>query len=350
MEELVLQIYEEHSAEIATANANHAALASQLQAEQEAHRSALVAHQGQIDALAMALRKQTEVLEAHMASANAQQAAIRAEAAELATAFKAQGAAVQATKDFITTTDEKLSAQIEERARAADGALASAAAGWQSAHTDHRGALERVLAWEPQLRANDESMRLWRSSVDEQLLVLDQRASSSVRDAEAARVSVHTELSEQISKCEAAVGELENRWPEWIGELRSEMQVSSAGKASASETTDRCVTIEDKLEQLSRHTAASHSELQALSARCNRLEASEGESQPREARRAKELADLVVAVNKVNTELQEARQSSRVHKQQIGSLLSEEEGAQQAISHLEVKLRQVNAMTDEQVR
>ena len=38
-----------------------------------------------------------------------------------------------------------------------------------------------------------------------------------------------------------------------------------------------------------------------------------------------------------------------MHKQQIGALLSEEAGAQQAISHLEVKLRQVNAMADEQV-
>ena len=84
--------------------------------------------------------------------------------------------------------------------------------------------------------------------------------------------------------------------------------MASAGKAGASETADRCVDIEDKLSRLSRHTAASHAELQAVSARCSRLEASEGEAQPREARRAKELAEVVLALNRVNAELQEARQ------------------------------------------
>ena len=44
--------------------------------------------------------------------------------------------------------------------------------------------LERVLAWEPQLRGREEELRAWRSSVDEGLLLLEQKHAATVRDAD----------------------------------------------------------------------------------------------------------------------------------------------------------------------
>ena len=72
-----------------------------------------------------------------------------AKAAELHKAFRAQGAAVQATKAFISSVDEKLGAQIDDRSRAAEAALASAVSAWQSGQMEHRQVLERILGWEP---------------------------------------------------------------------------------------------------------------------------------------------------------------------------------------------------------
>ena len=63
-----------------------------------------------------------------MGSAASQMAAVQAEASELHRAFKAQGAAMQATKEFISSVDDKLSRQIMEVARAADAASPPAAA------------------------------------------------------------------------------------------------------------------------------------------------------------------------------------------------------------------------------
>lgn len=111
LEELVLQIYQEHEAGLKEAREMNLKLRAEMESEQSAHRAALVAQQGQIDALAAALRKQTELLDEHVGSSGVQMAAVQAEAGELHRAFKAQGAAVQATKAFISSVDEKLAAR-----------------------------------------------------------------------------------------------------------------------------------------------------------------------------------------------------------------------------------------------
>ena len=154
VEELVLQSYQELEGKFEAEKAENA----KLREEQAAHRAALVAQQGQIDALATALRRQQEVIDEHMGGSAVQISAMQAESAELHRAFKAQGAAVQATKAFISSVDEKLSAMIEERAQASDNQLAAAAGSLQQVAGENRRLIERVLAWEPQLKANDENL------------------------------------------------------------------------------------------------------------------------------------------------------------------------------------------------
>ena len=194
LEELVLQVYEEHEQAIERERDAAAKAKAELAAEQVAHRAALVAQQGQIDALAAALRRQQEVLDEHINGTAAQMAAVQAESSELHRAFKAQGAAVQATKGFISSVDEKLSAQIEDRAKATDAALEAAAEGWTKAFKEHAGTLERLSGWETSQRAAEDRGRDWRRSVDEKLGLLEHASAAAQREAEAARVSVHAEL------------------------------------------------------------------------------------------------------------------------------------------------------------
>ena len=219
LEELVLQMYEEHEAALSASKSENEALRERLEAELGAHRAALVAQQGQIDALAAALRRQQEVMDEHLRCSTTQLDAVQAEAGELHRAFKAQGAAVQATKAFINSVDEKLTAQLEERMRVYEERLSATTAGWQSTSGS---SLERFLAWEPQMRADAENLRLWRQSVDEKLTLHGKRAESAERDAESCRVGARAELEGMVDKCQALVKELQERWPEWVSELRAE--------------------------------------------------------------------------------------------------------------------------------
>ena len=180
LEDLVLQIYEEHEAALTEERSKRA----EAEAEASTHRSALVAQQGQIDALAEAMRRQQLLLDEHVNGTGAQMAAMQAESAELHKAFKAQGAAVQATKDFIRSVDEKLSSQILESARASDAAAAAAATSWEARHAEHKVAVDRFMTLEPSLRANDESNRTWRANVDEMLRMAEQRGQSASASAE----------------------------------------------------------------------------------------------------------------------------------------------------------------------
>ena len=350
LEELVLQMYEEHEAGLQEARESTALLRRECEAEQAAHRAALVAQQGQIDALAAALRRQTELLDEHVSSSALQMGAVQAEAAELHSAFKAQGAAVQATKAFISSVDEKLSAQIDDRAQAADTALNAATNAWQSGHNEHAKVLERILSWEPQLKANEESLRTWWGSVDESIQLLEKRAATTLRDAESSRVNARAELNERIDEVTAGMRELEGRWPEWIAELRREMELAHAAKANASETEEQYARLEERLEVVTKQQGGGAAEVQLLHNRLQSIERIENETQAREAKRSKELAEVVVALQHVHTELQEAKQARNSHKQAINTLAAEEASHIEIVTHLEDKLRQVTAMAEEQAR
>jgi predicted nucleic acid-binding Zn-ribbon protein len=151
LEELVLQIYEDHEAALGEERRARDAARAELVGEQAAHRAALITQQEQIEALTTAMRKQQEVIDHFMRGTAAQMSAVQAETSELHKAFRAQGAAMQATKDYISSIDAKLSEQLEERVRAAEAASTAAAASWEVRHAEHRMALERLLSVEPQV-------------------------------------------------------------------------------------------------------------------------------------------------------------------------------------------------------
>jgi chromosome segregation ATPase len=143
--------------------------------------------------------------------------AVQAEGAELHRAFKAQGAAVQATKAFISSVDEKLSAQLDDRCRACEAAVSAASSSFQGSADSQGKSLERVAALEPQIRAHDEALQ----KVQQALSLVQSASASSARDAETSRMHARSELSSLVDACDARVRELETRWPEWVSELRS---------------------------------------------------------------------------------------------------------------------------------
>lgn len=332
LEELCLQIYEEHEAAIAEERATSEKLRAALEAEQAAHRAALTAQQGQIDALAAALRRQQELLDEHVGGTTAQMKAMQAEASELHRAFKAQGAAVQATKAFIGSVDEKLSAQITEHARAADGAAAAASTSWEARHAEHRAVLERILAWEPQLRTNEEAMRTWRVGVDEAILRSEQRGSAAVSAAQTILDAGRVEMAEAVSKASASVRELEQRWPDWVSELREQQATLSTRKANAAEVNERLDEVESRVASLAR-------QYPLVVERVGHLE------QPRAAQTA-QMDEVARALTKASAELAEMRAASRHSQQQVGTLTTERQAQAASLASLETRMRQLGSMAE----
>ena len=59
-------------------------------------------------------------------------------------------------------------------------------------------------------------------------------------------------MADATAKCQAGVRELEQRWPEWVSELREAQAGLSLRKANASEVNERLEEAEDKLATLTR--------------------------------------------------------------------------------------------------
>ena len=340
LEELCLQIYEEHEAALAEERSTNDKLRAALESEQAAHRAALTAQQGQIDALAAALKRQQDLLDEHIRGTDTQMKATQAETSELHRAFRAQGAAVQATKAYIGSVDEKLTAQLSEQARAADAAATAATTSWNTRHAEHRAILERLLAWEPQIRANEEAMRGWRIGVDEAILRSEQRGTAAVQAAQTILDGGRLEMAEAVGKALASVRELEQRWPEWVAELREQQTTLSVRKANAAEVNERLEEMEMQLGSLTRQMTHS---MPGMNERLVRLE------EPRK-QLAAQMEEVARALAKASNELAEMRAALRHSKAQLGTLSAERQTHATALASLETRLRQVGSITEEQAR
>ena len=223
--------------------------------------------------------------------------AVQAEAAELHKAFKAQGAAVQATKAFINSVDEKLTKSVLDTARAADAAAASASSSWERRHSEHRVALERLLAWESAFRASEEQAKQWRASVDESLKLSEQRSAAIVASAQTILEAGRLEMAEATSKCQTGVRELEQRWPEWVSELQTQMTSQDARKADKAEASSRFDELEAR-----------------LSALVSKVDAATGR-----AANWENFDEIARALGKLTTEHGEMRTVLRSHRQQVHS-------------------------------
>ena len=113
---------------------------------------------------------------------------------------------------------------------------------------------------------------------------------------------------------------------------------------AAREVEERCSGIEERLEAVWRQASGSSAELGSMGGRLERLERIEGEATPKEVKRSKELAEVVVALHHVNRELQEARSAARHQKQTIGALVAEGQSTQESAEHLQSRVRQVGGL------
>ena len=142
--------------------------------------------------------------------------------------------------------------------------MASAVSWWDARHAQHRDAIGRILAWEPQLRANEEASRSWRAGVEAAIARSEQRGETSVcariphiyernrtltrqhhvligctlQQMQAAQTILDAgriEMAEAVGKATASVRELEQQWPEWVTELREQQAALNTRKANAAE-------------------------------------------------------------------------------------------------------------------
>ena len=64
----------------------------------------------------------------------------------------------------------------------------------QVRHAEHRAALERISAWEPQMRRAEEEARSWRSGIDEAIRLAEQRGVAAAASAQV-RAGPHAEIA-----------------------------------------------------------------------------------------------------------------------------------------------------------
>ena len=90
LEQLTLQMYEEHEAALASSREAQAAQRSSFEALRDTHQATLEAQQAQIDALGAVVRKQQGMIDELTSASAMQMAAVQAELAELGRGFSAQ--------------------------------------------------------------------------------------------------------------------------------------------------------------------------------------------------------------------------------------------------------------------
>ena len=115
LEQLTLQMYEEHEAALTACREAQAAQRSGLEGLGETQRATFDAQQAQIDALGAVVRKQQGMIDELTSASAVQMASAQAEVAELSRAFSAQAAAVEASRAHAAALEASFSAELEKR-------------------------------------------------------------------------------------------------------------------------------------------------------------------------------------------------------------------------------------------
>lgn len=121
-----------------------------------------------------------------------------------------------------------------------------------------------------------------------------------------------------------------------------------ARKANASETSERCALIEERLTTFAQQCSPMGAELQQLSGRLDRLEVTSGPAG--EAKRVREMEELSRSLSTVSSQTAELRAASRAQRQQLTSMLAGDQTQQAALAEVEARLAQVTSMAEEQAR
>ena len=187
LEQLTLQMYEEHEAALTASREAQAAQRSGLEGLGETQRATFDAQQAQIDALGAVVRKQQGMIDELTSASAMQMASAQAELAELARGFSAQAAAVDASRAHTAALEATFSAELEKRVNTSELL--------QQQHLETLGGkveqqartLEAVLEGHAAQQDKYEQLLQWRVAADGAIRTAEARVAALDQGVETAR-------------------------------------------------------------------------------------------------------------------------------------------------------------------
>ncbi len=343
LQQLVVQRFEAYDQKLADHTNAVALQLERASSQRAAQQAALDQQQRQLEELSSAVRRQEGLIGEHIRGSAAQTLAVNAKLAELSKGFAAQAAVAEAGRAYMVSMAEKLGAQINERAAAAEQRGEAAASGLQASIGEVQQRQQTLAERAAELRAAiDAAEGGQRAALDEALAEVDSRNGAALSELEAFR----SKLGAEMAACRDEGHATATRASDAAAECREE--VRRAASASATALEQRCGPLADTAGMLARQMGTVGPTVGRLSATVDdllsRAEASESAADAR-GRQAAESGRLL---NTLSAEVRDARERLRAVASQLSVMSAEERTLVSAVSMLESKMRHVGAQSDEQ--
>jgi len=346
LEQLTLQTYEEHEAAIAQQRETFAETRAAFETTRDTQQATLEAQQAQIDALGAALRRQQGMLDEQAQSYGMQMAAVQAEIGELNRGFSAQAAALQQTKAYAESMEEKLSAQIEQRISTSELLTAATIEAVDGKAEQHARTLASVMEEHAKQQDKYEQLLQWRVGVDGGLANVGARADGLEASLELAR----SEARDGLRGARDELRDAAAQWPEWAAAIEEAVRKLQAGKADSAAVDDACGALSERLEAVARQLAPLPGAVGSCSSSVQQLGARLDAAEPRAEKQASLLAEQQAAAQRLAAELLETRGHAKAQAQQLGALVAEERAHGTALAAQETRLKHVGGMAEEHSR
>jgi chromosome segregation ATPase len=229
LEQLTLQMYEEHTAELAASREAQSAQRSGLEALRDTQQATLEAQQAQIDALGAVVRKQQGMIDELASASAAQMAAVQGELSELGRGFSAQAAALDASRAHAAALEEKLAAQIEKRVNASELLGAASLEALDGRVEQQARTLKTVLEGHASYQDKYEQLLQWRVGADGGLQAMEQRVGTVEAGLERAR----EEARDGLRGAHEELRDTAAQWPEWAKAIEEAMRKLQARRTRA---------------------------------------------------------------------------------------------------------------------
>ena len=248
LEELTLQMYEEHEAALRTVKSEADALRCENEAQLAQQHAQIQAQQSQIDVLTAQLQQQTALLSEFRTQSGAVMAAMTDELKELRRGFGTQAEALTATKAYVSAAEEKLAAQIEKRVRTSELMAAGTAEALTARVDDQQRLFSQTLETQRTQQASYDALLAWKTKTDEKAAAAaDERAAlaAEARGAKEAAAEAEASMRRELNEVAAP-------WPTLLGEMRDELAKMEGKKADAAELSERADGLGDRVGALER--------------------------------------------------------------------------------------------------
>lgn len=226
VEELVMQMYDEHGRALAQQRETIAALRSQLENEGASARAALQSQQNQIDVLAAALRRQQELINEYITASGAQQSAVQAGMAELQKVVGAQGTSIDAVAKQLCTVEVQLSAQMEQRLTACDTLVKEVSRAIDARLEQHEQMIQVLMGQWSALQSKESEASIWRGAADKAISTLTARADEAATMWRAAQVGQSEARQELLARFEAEARQLEHELERSLAQAMARVSAS----------------------------------------------------------------------------------------------------------------------------